>query len=66
MKYYRNATHLDMLRRDYQEEITRVNKMLEEEEDLKRRAILQEGLAENMEALKHLEEFIDSNSKMFK
>ena len=48
MKYYRNATHLDMLRRDYQEEITRVNKMLEEEDDLKRRAILQEGLAENI------------------
>lgn len=66
MKYYRNATHIDMLKRDYQEEITKVKKMLETEEDLRTRALLQEGLAENMESLKNLEEFIENNPGLFK
>ena len=66
MKYYRNATHIDMLKRDYEEEIIKVKKMLETEEDLRTRSILQEGLAENIESLKHLEEFIENNPGLFK
>ena len=66
MKYYRNATHIDMLKRDYEEEIIKVKKMLETEEDLRTRALLQEGLAENMEALKNLDEFIERNPEIFK
>ena len=66
MKYYRNATHIDMLRRDYEEEIIKVKKMLETEEDLRTRSLLQQGLAENIESLKNLESFIDENPHMFK
>ena len=66
MKYYRNATHIEMLKRDYEEEIIRVKRMLETEEDLRKRATLQEGLAENMCALKNLEDFIESNPDIFK
>ena len=66
MKYYRNATHIDLLRRDYQNEITNVKKMLETEEDLRTRSILQEGLAENITALENLEKFINGNPGLFK
>lgn len=66
MKYYRNATHIDLLRRDYQNEITNVKKMLETEEDLRTRSILQEGLAENITALENLEKFINDNPGLFK
>lgn len=66
MKYYRNATHIDMLKRDYEEEIIRVKKMLDVEEDLRTRALLQEGLAENMESLKNLEDFLEKNPGLFK
>lgn len=66
MKYYRNYDQVQKLVRDYQEEIIRVNRLLETEEDLKRRSILQEGLAENMEAKKRLERFLDDNGDMFK
>lgn len=66
MKYYRNATHIDLLRRDYRNEITNVKKMLETEEDLRTRSILQEGLAENITALENLEKFINDNPGLFK
>lgn len=66
MKYYRNATHIDMLKRDYEEEIIKVKKMLETEEDLRTRSLLQESLLENTEALKNLEKFLDENGNIFK
>ena len=66
MHYYRTRSQIDILLRDYKEEIRHVERMLETEEDLRTRALLQEGLAENMEALKNLEEFLEENPNIFK
>lgn len=66
MHYYRTRSQIDILLRDYKEEIRHVERMLETEEDLRTRALLQEGLAENMEALKNLEEFLKENPNIFK
>ena len=66
MHYYRTRSQIDILLRDYKEEIRHVERMLETEEDLRTRALLQEGLAENMEALKNLEKFLEENPNIFK
>lgn len=66
MKFYRTPSQIETLLRDYKEEIRHVEHLLLEEEDLRTRAILQEGLAENMEALKNLEEFLKENPNIFK
>lgn len=66
MHYYRTRSQIDILLREYKEEIRHVERMLETEEDLRTRALLQEGLAENMEALKNLEKFLEENPNIFK
>ena len=66
MHYYRTRSQIEMLLKDYKEEIKNVEKMLSEEEDLRVRAIHQETLAENMEALKNLEKFLEENPNIFK
>ena len=66
MHYYRTRSQIDILLREYKEEIRSVERMLETEEDLRTRAIHQETLAENMEALKNLEEFLEENPNIFK
>lgn len=65
-KYVRHASQVETLIREYKEEIRNVERMLETEEDLRTRALLQEGLAENMEALKNLEKFLNDNPEIFK
>ena len=66
MRFYRTPSQIEMLLKDYKEEIKNVEKMLSEEEDLRVRAIHQETLAENMEALKNLEKFLEENPNIFK
>lgn len=66
MHYYRNRSQIEILLREYKEEIIHVQKLLEEEEDLRVRALHQETLAENMEALKNLQKFLDENPNIFK
>ena len=66
MHYYRTRSQIDILLRDYKEEIRHVERMLETEEDLRTRAIHQETLAENMDALKNLEKFLEENPNIFK
>lgn len=66
MHYYRTRSQIDILLREYKEEIRHVERMLETEEDLRTRAIHQETLAENMEALKNLEKFLEENPNIFK
>lgn len=65
-KYIRHVGQVETLIRDYKEEITSVKKKLEVEEDLRTRALLQEGLAENMEALKNLEKFMEEHIDIFR
>ena len=59
MKYYRTPSQIDILKRDYENEIKNIEKILDTETDLKRRACLQEILMENKEALNNLEKFLD-------
>ena len=66
MKYYRTPSQVDTLRRDYINEIRRIENMLEDETDLKRRACLQEILVENKEALNNLDVFLNENPSIFK
>ena len=65
-KYIRHYSQVQTWVKDYKEEIRHVERMLETEEDLRTRALLQEGLAENMEALKNLEKFLEENPNIFK
>ena len=65
-KYIRHVGQVETLIRDYKEEITSVKKKLEVEEDLRTRALLQEGLAENMQALKNLEKFVEEHIDIFR
>ena len=66
MKYVRTPGQAETLLRDYEEEIIKVTRMLETEEDLRTRALLQECLAENMTAKKNLERFLNDNPDIFK
>lgn len=65
-KYIRHIGQVKSLLKDYEEEIIKVEKMLETEDDLRTRALLQEGLVENKEALRNLEKFIEENPNIFK
>ena len=65
-KYVRHIGQVERLVRDYKDEITGLKKKLETEEDLKTRALHQETLAENMQALENLEKFLDDNGDIFK
>ena len=65
-KYIRHIGQVRALIKDYEEEICKVEHILDEEDDLRTRQILQEGLAENKEALKNLKEFLDANPNIFK
>ena len=65
-KYIRHVGQVETLIRDYKEEITSVKKKIEVEEDLRTRALLQEGLAENMQALKNLEKFMEEHIDIFR
>ena len=60
-KYIRTPGQVTKLLKDYEEEIIKVTRMLETEEDLKTRALLQECLAENMEAKRNLERYLNDN-----
>ena len=60
-KYIRHIGQVKALLHDYEEEIIKVTRMLETEEDLKTRALLQECLAENMEAKRNLERYLNDN-----
>ena len=66
MKYVRTPGQAETLLRDYEEEIIKVTRMLETETDEKTRRLLQEGLAENMEAKRNLERFLNDNPDIFK
>ena len=66
MKYVRTPGQAETLLRDYEEEIIKVTRMLETEEDLRTRALLQECLAENMTAKHNLERFLNDNPDIFK
>ena len=66
MKYVRTPGQAETLLRDYEEVIIKVTRMLETEEDLRTRALLQECLAENMTAKRNLERFLNDNPDIFK
>ena len=66
MKYYRTPSQIDILKRDYENEIKNIEKILDTETDLKRRACLQEILMENKEALNNLNSFLENNPNIFK
>lgn len=66
MKYMRHPGQIETLIKDYKEEIRHVENLLEFEEDLRVRTLHQETLAENKEALKNLERFLDEHPNIFK
>ena len=65
-KFVRTPGQVEELLREYKNEIKHVKDLLETEEDLRTRTIHQETLAENMEALKNLQEFLEENPNIFK
>ena len=65
-KYVRHVGQNEAFLNDYEDEILKVTRMLETEEDEKTRKLLQEGLAENMSAKKNLERYLNDNPDIFK
>ena len=61
VKYVRTPGQIENLLHQYEDEILRVKRLLDDEEDLKTRALLQECLAENMTAKKNLERYLNDN-----
>ena len=65
-KYLRTPDQIKSLLHEYEDNSLKIKRMLETEEDLKTRAVLQELLAENDQAKKRLERFLDDNPNIFK
>lgn len=65
-KFVRTPGQVEELLREYKNEIKHVKDLLETEEDLRTRSLLQEGLMENIDALKNLEKFLEENPNIFK
>ena len=65
-KFVRTPGQVEELLREYKNEIKNIEKILDTETDLKRRACLQEILMENKEALNNLNSFLNDNEGMFR